>query len=93
MSSACASAFEDFAKIYDTYDGPEPAVRATLTKCQSLAEWRAGMLTTDIVNEVFATPAGDSLVRSEIQIDCPLFKNYKSFPVCAEAISIGLLWD
>lgn len=92
MSGSCASAYAQYEKIYDRYDGPNPVVRATLTKCKSIAEWRAGMLTTDIVNEAFATPDGDPLVKSEIQINCPLFKNYKSFPVCAEAIELGILW-
>ena len=92
MSPSCAGAFAKYEKIYDTYDGPDPVVRATLTRCKSIAEWRAGMLTTDIVNEAFATPDGDPLVKSEIQVNCPLFKNYKSFPVCAEAIALGILW-
>jgi hypothetical protein len=94
VSAACASAFADYGKIYDTYQGPVPEVRATLTECKlSLAEWRAGMLTTALVNKAFATPDGDPLVKSEIQINCPLFEDYQSFPVCAEAIELGILWE
>jgi hypothetical protein len=92
VSAACASAFAGYEKIYDTYQGPVPELRATLTECKSLAEWRAGMLATTLVNKVFATPDGDPLVKAEIQINCPLFQDYKSFPVCSEAIALGILW-
>jgi hypothetical protein len=86
-------AFARYEEIAMTYDGPAPEVKATLTDCQSFADWRAGMLTTDLVNQVFATPEGDNLATTEIQINCPLFKKYKTFPVCAEAIRLGILWE
>lgn len=92
-SDLCKVAFARYEEIALTYDGPAPEVKATLTDCQSFADWRAGMLTTDLVNQIFATPEGDNLAAAEIQINCPLFKKYRTFPVCAEAIRLGILWE
>ena len=45
------------------------------------------------MNHVFATTAGEPMLKAGIQHTCTLFGGYETFPVCAEAIAFGFLWE